>query len=260
VSILEKIVQVKREDTVNNREYYDLLKRDFAYKKVKNTGFFYSSIQKPGLSIIAEYKRSSPSEGVISQKKSPAQQAGYYRTGGASAVSVLTDMAFFNGSNEDLLAVKSSVSLPVLRKDFIIDEGQIYESFFLGADAVLLIAEILDYEQLKDFLRIINEAGMDALVEVISAGELDKALKAGAQIIGINNRNLETFEIDMNLALFLKDKVPEGILTVSESGITEKCQFQAVREMGFNGVLIGTSLMRSSNPAEYLLHLSSREE
>jgi len=260
VSILEKIIQVKREEVENKREYFALLKRDFAVVRVKNNGTFYNALEKKGLSIVAEYKRSSPSSGVISQKKSPAQQARHYQTGGASAVSVLTDRNFFNGSESDLLTIKSSVSLPVLRKDFIIDEGQLYESFFLGSDAVLLISKILEYEQLRYFLDIVKESGMDALVEVRSLKDLNKALKAGARIIGINNRDLETFRIDMNLDLTLKNEVPAGILTVSESGVSEKSHILAIKRKGYDGVLIGTSLMRSSDPAGYLLHLSNREE
>ena len=252
--ILEQIVSFKKDEISRKKNELLQIKKKVSRSSKKGHDFL-AALKEPGLSIIAEFKRRSPSARIIAENRDPGLQSQLYQQGGAEAVSVLTDVEFFGGTDQDIISVKKSVSIPVLRKDFIIDELQIYHSLFLGADAVLLIVRILEFDRLKDFISLTKKLGMDALVEVHDLNELETALKAGAEIIGINNRNLDTFNISTETSFKLKNNVPDSVLSVSESGVTKRGQVEQIEKYGFNGVLIGTSLMRSSDPKQFIKNL-----
>ena len=208
------------------------------------------------VNVIAEIKRASPSKGEIRQGVVPEEMARAYFRGGAVAVSVLTEEEYFGGSLDDLRAVRKAVNLPVLRKDFIINEIQLYETVEAGADALLLIAAILSDEQLSRFRRITEEElRMDALVEVHSSEEMRRAQQSGATLIGVNNRNLETFEVSLDVSMNLAREAPERATLISESGLSSGEDIRKLHEYGYKGFLIGEALMRATDPAETLRSL-----
>lgn len=208
------------------------------------------------ISVIAEIKRASPSKGIIRNDVVPAELARVYLRGGAAAISVLTEEDYFHGSLDDLRAVREAVPLPILRKDFIIDEFQIYETAAAGADALLLIVAILSDEQLLLYRRITeDELGMDALVEVHSVDEMHRANRCGATVIGVNNRNLSTFEVSLNVSLGLAREAPAEAILISESGLTSGEDLRQLRARGYRGFLIGEHLMRAGDPAAVLQSL-----
>lgn len=215
---------------------------------------FAAALARPGLSIIAEIKRRSPSRGPLVESLDPAELARAYEAGGAAALSVLTDREFFGGSEQDLMAARSAVCLPVLRKDFTIDEYQIYEARAIGADAILLIARILDDAQLRDLNAIAAAVGLAALVETHVAAEVDRALAAGATIIGVNSRDLDTFEVRLDAALALRPRIGAAI-AVAESGVHTAEDVCRVRAAGFDATLVGESLVRSGDPRTKLAEL-----
>ncbi len=207
---------------------------------------FQAALEKPDdLALIAEVKKASPSAGVIVDRFVPAEIAQNYARAGAEAVSVLTDEQFFQGKLEYLEQIRSAVSLPILRKDFILDEVQIIEAAAAGADAILLIVAALDDEQLVRFLGSAATYQLDALIEVHTLRELDRALETDAKIIGINNRNLATFEVDLAVTEELSEQVPNGIVLVSESGIKTADDIARIKACGVDAVLIGEALMRA---------------
>jgi indole-3-glycerol phosphate synthase len=202
----------------------------------------------PGaLGLIAEVKKASPSAGVIAASFDPVEIAKGYESAGANAISVLTDEPFFQGHLSHLARVRAAVGLPVLRKDFILDEAQIYEASCAGADAILLIVAALKQEELERLLRVAADFQLDALVEVHTMEELDRALETEARIIGINNRNLATFQVDLKTTEELSEEVPEDITLVSESGIKTAEDTRRVIEAGCNAILVGETLMRAGN-------------
>jgi len=206
-----------------------------------------------GINIIAEFKRRSPSKGVIRADADLEQIVKSYEAGGAAAISVLTEEDYFSGSLDDLRQVKKSVDLPALRKDFICDEYQIYESAAAGADAVLLIVAALDENQLVSLRKLVeDELGMDALIEVHTRDEMQRAIACGANLIGVNNRNLHTFEVSLNTSLSLAKEAPPGAVLISESGLNNSIDLARLRDAGYKGFLIGESLMRSEDPAAAL--------
>lgn len=208
------------------------------------------------LNVIAEFKRASPSKGTIRENASPAEVAARYAEGGAAAVSVLTEEDGFGGSLEDLRAVRAAVSLPVLRKDFIFDEYQVYEAADAGADAVLLIVAALDDERLPRLRRLIeDELRMDALVEAHTEDELRRALDCGARLVGVNNRDLHSFEVSLEVSVKLARLAPAGVLLVSESGLKDRGDLVRLGALGYRGFLVGESLMRAENPAGALREL-----
>lgn len=210
------------------------------------------------VNIIAEFKRASPSKGEISAGAAAGETARAYERGGAAAVSVLTEEDYFRGSLADLREVKAAARLPVLRKDFIFDEYQIFESAAVGADALLLIVAALDDEALAKLLRLTEEElGMDALVEVHAADELSRALNAGARIVGVNNRDLRTFEVSLETSVELAARAPAGTLLVSESGIVGPEDVARLRACGFGAFLVGETLMRAESPEAALRRLMS---
>ncbi len=208
---------------------------------------FENALKINDIAFICEVKKASPSKGIISEHFPFLQIAKEYEEAGANAISVLTEPQFFMGSNEYLREIKKTVHIPVLRKDFIIDPYQIYEAHLLGADAILLICSLHDSKQLKEYLKIADSLGLSCLVEAHDEPELYSALEAGARIIGVNNRNLKTFEVDINTSARLRKLVPNTKIFVSESGIKTSSDIASLRENGTNAVLIGETLMRSGN-------------
>ncbi len=232
----EKEVQARKERGLYFRPFWD---REPLSLKEK--------LSAPGFHIIAEVKRASPSKGLIAERFHPVRIAREYEEGGASAISCLTDETFFKGHLEYLAAIREAVKLPLLRKDFIIDEIQLEEARAFGADAVLLIVAALPPQRLVELIRAAKDLGLEALVEVHEEEELELALTAGAEIIGINNRNLRTFEVDLKRSLELAARVPGGVPVIAESGIHSPEDIRRLKEAGLKGALIGESLMRAQD-------------
>ncbi|NNF89407.1 MAG: indole-3-glycerol phosphate synthase TrpC [Acidimicrobiia bacterium] len=214
-----------------------------------------AALTKPGINVIAEVKRRSPSRGELAPDLDPASQAAAYEAGGAAAISVLTEPEFFSGSLDDLTAVARSVGIPVLRKDFIIDLAQVWESKRAGADALLLIAAALDDELLANLLQEAHGAGLEALVEVHTAPEADRAMSAGARIIGVNNRDLATFTVDLATSESLAARVAAAPARVAESGIHRGADAARMGAAGYTAVLVGEALVRAHDPAALVAEL-----
>ena len=211
---------------------------------------FKAAVFRPGrIRLIAEIKSASPSAGLIRKDIDPCAIGRIYENAGAAAISFLTDHRFFGGSLEELPRLKKTVSLPILRKEFIIDPIQVKESFLYGADAVLLITRILSKERLNELLGLSKELGLASLTEVHDAQDLERAVDCGAEIIGINNRNLDTFEIDLQTTLDLAPRVPRHCLIISESGIAHPEDVQRFRGTGIHAILVGTSIIKSKDMA-----------
>jgi indole-3-glycerol phosphate synthase len=209
---------------------------------------FRSALATPNrLNLIAEVKKKSPSKGFLRENFDPAEIARTYAKAGVSAVSVLTDPQFFDGHLTHLTAIRGAVDLPLLRKDFTVDPYQIYQARLAGADAILLIVAILTLAQLREFIQIARTLNLASLVEVHTEEELELALQADAEIIGVNNRNLETFETDIATTFRMIKSIPADKIVVSESGICTHGDVEALREAGVNAILVGESLMRSPN-------------
>lgn len=219
---------------------------------------FEKQLAKPGMSFICEVKKASPSKGVIAEHFPYVSIAKEYEAAGASAISVLTEPFYFQGSNDYLSEIRKEVKVPLLRKDFTVDEYMIYEAKTIGADAILLICSILSEEQLKEYAEIAKELGLSALVEAHDEREIEMALKANARIIGVNNRNLKDFTVDINNSVRLRKLVPEEVLFVSESGMKTRADIARLEENGTNAVLIGETFMRSENKKAMLDELSGR--
>jgi indole-3-glycerol phosphate synthase len=218
-----------------------------------------SDSQRP--KIVAEFKRRSPSAGIIRDDLTVSQIVNCYDRGGAGAISVLTDQEYFGGSIADLCIARSSTNLPLLRKDFIIDPIQILEAAIAGADAVLLIATVLDDLSLGELRALAeDELGLDALIEVHTSGELRRALNAGASLIGVNNRDLRTFQISLNTSERLIAEAPRDKIMISESGLQSAESLRHLRELGFRGFLVGEALMRAPDPAAALRNLIAAAE
>ena len=201
-----------------------------------------------GVSVIAEVKRASPSKGPLAPDLDPAALASAYERGGAAAVSVLTDSEFFTGSPEDLHQARAAVELPVLRKDFTVAAADVLDARIMGADALLLIAAALSSSELAEFLAVAKSVGLDALVEVHDEEEAGLALEAGATLVGVNQRDLVTFEVDTRRAARVAAVLPSGVVRVAESGITSAEDIKPLADAGFDAVLVGESLVRSADP------------
>lgn len=244
--ILEKIVKRKKEEVSILRKNGIGLPKQFQDRLIdKPRGFRQSLLAYQGVSVIAEIKKASPSKGIICKDFNPVLIAKNYQDNGAQALSVLTDSDFFMGSLVYLMQAREVTSLPVLRKDFIIDPVQIDEASIHGADAILLIAAILEISQIKDFQSQARQLGMDCLVEVHNEFELEKALSSEAELIGVNNRNLNDFSVDLNTTFRLKKLTPPDIPVVSESGLKSADDIQKLELQGITAALIGESLMRA---------------
>ena len=248
--VAEKMREVEKKKTIFPVERLENLPR-------RDRVGFMSAMKKPGLSVIAEIKRMSPSRGPVWMDANSAVVAEIYQQNGADAISVLTDTPYFGGRLNDIQSAREACSLPILKKEFIIDEYQLLESQAVGADAVLLIVRILDDDVLKSLLTTAMELGLDCLVEVHSEAELDRALSAGANIIGINNRDLDTLNIDLNTSIRLVGQIPCERICISESGIKNGDDARLLEEAGFHGILVGELLMRSINIPETLNSLKA---
>ena len=252
-NFLSEILELKRKRVelakeVNNLE--SLKNHSFSVRNKAIPHALRSCLQADDeIHIIAEIKRSSPSKGIINDKIDVAETALQYERGGATAISVLTEEDKFDGRLADLKAVRKAVKLPILRKDFIFDEFQIFEAAAAGADVILLIAAMLDDKTLFQFRRLIeDDLKLDALVEVHTLEELKRAEAIKAKIIGVNNRNLETFEVSLDVSRELIKHAPKDVLLIAESGLKSRNELDELRKLGFKGFLIGESLMRSGDP------------
>jgi len=247
--ILSKIVQDKKQEVIAAKQHIpESFLRAKAFVPRKRRPFL-QKLEQPGpfgINIIAEIKRASPSKGDIRANLNPAVYADEYEKGGAAALSVLTDRPYFKGSPEDLKVAREATTLPVLRKDFLISSYQIFESSVMEADAVLLIVRILDQQQLKDYLSLCNELEMDALVEV------------HARLIGINNRNLQSFETDIGLAIRMKSLLNRDQIAVAASGIRTRKDIDKIKDSEICNFLIGESLLRAEHPREFLESLHGK--
>lgn len=208
---------------------------------------FAGALVSPGLSVIAEVKRRSPSKGAIDESLDPAQVALAYEAGGAAAISVLTDQEFFGGCEEDLAAARGAVGLPVLRKDFTVAEADVYQARAMGADAILLIVAALSDQEIKRFHNLAVELGMAVLVEAHDQAEIERALDCGARIVGVNQRNLSNFEVDLERAAGLVASIPDGVVKVAESGLAGPGDARRAAELGYDAVLVGEHLLRQSD-------------
>lgn len=247
MDVLDRIVRTKREEAARLERWASALRRQA--EEASAARGFRAALEDPAdrVGLIAEVKRRSPSAGEIRPDLTAAGVGSVYEHAGANAVSVLTDGGYFGGSLDDLRAVRAAVSLPVLRKDFVISAVQVYEARAAGADAVLLIVRILDDAELGDLVALAGELGMDALVEAHDGDELERALAAGAQVVGINNRDLSTFETDLSVALGLASEVPPDRVLVAESGIRSAEDVDRLGAAGVDAVLVGESLMRADD-------------
>jgi indole-3-glycerol phosphate synthase len=235
---LEKIVETKREEVAKLKEKKISLKDTF---------------KKGKLTLIAEIKKASPSKGIISTNFDPQRQLELYIKGGADAISILTDEKYFQGSTNILKELRTKTNLPILRKDFIIDPIQIYQSLFLGANVILLIASILTKKEISDFLKISKDIGLEAIVEVHNPQELTKVLDTETEILGINNRDLNDFSVSLRNTEKLLEELEKldkrkDFYVISESGIKEKSDIDYLRSLGVDGVLIGEALMKENDP------------
>jgi indole-3-glycerol phosphate synthase len=216
---------------------------------------FATALRGPHIRLIAEVKRASPTKGLIRPDLDAATMAQEYSANGAAAISVLTQDEHFGGSLADLVAVRQAVDLPVLRKDFIVEPYQVYEARAYGADAALLIVAILTPTQLKELVRLAHALGLTALVETHTAREVEEALAADAPVVGINNRNLRDFSVDLSTTLQLRPLIPSEVITVSESGIRTPEDVRLLREAGVDAVLVGEALVASANPGARIREL-----
>ncbi len=261
--ILDQILQAKRKDLEELKRRFPVqrLRAAVEHAKPEDVRSFKKAVSgSHGIHLICEIKKASPSQGVLIEDFQPLRIAGIYEAGGAAAISVLTEPHFFKGRPSYLRTVRQVTRIPILRKDFILESYQLYETALLHADAFLLIASILTAEELDRLIQLGKDLGMDALVEIHSDEDLDKAVAAGAEIIGINNRNLRTLEVDPFMAKKLIPRIPKGIPVIIESGISRYEEIMEYKSIGINAFLVGTSLMKSADIAEKLASLSGRDQ
>jgi indole-3-glycerol phosphate synthase len=248
--IARKHEELKYESVLTPAQLTDLAslheRRDFA-----------AALRSRKPAVIAEIKKASPSKGILVEHFNPVELAVKYQRGGAVALSVLTDHDFFKGAMLDLQVARAATTLPVLRKDFTIHEYNVLETASIGADAILLIAAILDEAQLRGFRELAATFGIASLVEVHDAAELEKALRSGAEIIGVNNRDLRTFQVSLDTSLALGEQIPDGVIKVSESGVFNPVDVHRLMDQGFNAFLVGEHLLKSGDPAQALRELMS---
>ncbi len=261
-TILDKIIAAKRvriEEAKRSTSLEKLRMLTDTRQNVASGRFQNALTDTARLNVIAEFKRASPSKGVIRDDRDPVQTALAYKAGGAAAISVLTEEDFFRGSLDDLCAVRSAVEIPVLRKDFLFDAYQIYESALIGADAILLIVAALSQSELEDLHSLAVSVGLAVLVEVHDKEELRRAAEIDAKLIGVNNRNLKTFEVTIDVSRELIGEKPERALMIAESGLRSRSELQELSNLGFSGFLIGETLMRSGDPERELRNLLTED-
>lgn len=258
MTILDELAAYAKERVARARSVQALEEvRAQALALPKGEQAFYKALAKPGLSFICECKKASPSKGLIAPHFPYLEIAQKYEEAGADAISVLTEPKWFLGSDAYLKEISEKVQVPCLRKDFVVDEYMLYEARLLGAAAVLLICSILSKEQLHKYLEICSELGLDALVEAHDEKEVQLALTAGARIVGVNNRNLKDFSVDMDNSRRLRSLVPQGVLFVAESGVRNAEDVVRIKELGADAVLIGEALMRAPDVTGFLRDLKN---
>jgi indole-3-glycerol phosphate synthase len=262
-SVLEQILVATREDVATRREATPLAelrrsieRRGAGAAGAPRDGHFRAALQREGLSVIAEHKRRSPSAGPLREGAAVAAIVQAYERGGADALSILTEGRHFDGSLDDLRAARNATTLPLLRKDFIVDQYQLYEAVAAGADAVLLIVAALEPQALSGLHQQAHALGLDVLVEVHDRAELEAALAIEAAIVGINNRDLRDFSVDVGRTLELLPAIPPGTIVVSESGLDSRGRLQELSDAGVHAVLVGEALMRAPDPQEALRALT----
>lgn len=258
--ILETIAQANREryEKIMQTVSLDEIKQKALAMEISSDFPFERALEKDGISYICEVKKASPSKGIIAEDFPYVQIAKDYENAGAAAISVLTEPQWFKGENRYLQEISQSVSIPLLRKDFTVCEYQIYEAKVIGASAVLLICALLDTDTIRRWIKLCDTLGLSALVEAHTEEEVKSALDAGARIIGVNNRNLKDFTVDITTCTRLRSLVPKEILFVGESGIKTSEDIENLRNAGVNGVLIGETLMRSADKKQALSELNGR--
>lgn len=248
MNILDKIIQRKKQEVANAKSHVSV-------QRLKESAFFnrdtfsLKETIKTKSGIIAEFKRQSPSKGIINDKIAPLEVVSGYEKFGASAVSILTDKDFFGGSFDDILNVRNHIKIPILRKDFMIDEYQFYEAKSIGADIILLIAACLSPTQVSEFTDLAHTLNLEVLLEIHSEEEL-KHINKNIDFVGINNRNLKDFKVDLQHSVDLKNQLPKNIFSVAESGIYNEQDFRFLKEKGFDGFLMGEYFMKNENPGE----------
>ncbi len=253
--ILDKILQIKKEEVALRKKSQNPQDMKEAVRDIPPPRDFSKALLSRNCAVIAEVKRKSPSRGEFKAGLDIGLLAKAYEQNGAASISVLTDREFFGGSERDLVQIRQLVDIPLLRKDFIIDQYQIYETRLIGADAVLLIARILGRSELQDFIGLAELLGLSALVEVHSPEDVENALSSGAQIIGINNRDLTTFHTRIDITLGLLPHIPREKTIVSESGIASRADIERLLGSGVKVFLVGEALVKSANPATKLKEL-----
>ncbi|ASW74141.1 indole-3-glycerol phosphate synthase [Chryseobacterium piperi] len=256
MTILDQIISRKKEEILFSKSNTPVEQlKDSQFFERKGQSLKESIGSKSG--IIAEFKRQSPSKGIINDKISPLEVASAYEKFGASGISILTDSDFFGGSSKDMLSVRNQIHIPILRKDFMIDEYQFYEAKGMGADVILLIAACLSPAQVQEFTELSHELGMEVLLEIHTEEELGH-FNSNVDLVGINNRNLKDFKVDLQHSVNLKNQLPEGVLSVAESGIYSSQDFSYLKEKGFDGFLMGEYFMRNENPAKAFEDFTSK--
>jgi indole-3-glycerol phosphate synthase len=254
--MLDKIVADKKEEVRQQKKEVPLSALQGRIAQRTKTRDFAAALKGDGVSLIAEVKKASPSRGILCPDFDPTALAKTYADNGAAAISVLTEERYFEGNIEHLLEIRQKVDIPLLRKDFIFDSYQVYESRASGADALLLIAAILEEAPLAELLTLSHKLGLNCLVEVHNEGEVEKVLRSGAQIIGINNRDLKTFKVDISTTPRLRALIPSDKLVVSESGISSRRHIEDLKRWGVNAALVGEALLTAGDIAAKMRELA----
>ncbi len=257
--VLERILAARRQALAQAKQTVPAAKLEERAAAAPPPRDFAAALARDGLNVIAELKKASPSRGVLRAAYNPAALAPALESAGAAALSVLTEPEFFQGGLEDLQVARRIAGLPVLRKDFLFDPYQCFEARAAGADAFLLIAAILPASDLRRLIQLGRQLGMAALVEVHTAEELDRALEAGAEIVGVNNRDLKTFAVNLETSIALVERIPDGCLAISESGLRARADLDRLRAAGFDAFLVGEHLMQAADPARALRALLGGE-
>ncbi|MCF6128871.1 indole-3-glycerol phosphate synthase TrpC [Flavobacterium sp. AS60] len=252
MSILDQIIASKKKEIALKKAVVSVAQLENADLFNKKTNSLSKSIVNSPFGIIAEHKRRSPSKATINSSFSVEEIVKGYENGGASGISVLTDMQYFGGSLEDLLLARAAVQIPLLRKEFIVDEYQLLEAKAFGADAILLIAAVLSKNEIKQLSEFAHSLALEVLLEVHNREELDKSIMPSLDLIGVNNRNLKTFEVSLQNSIDLSNHIPNNFVKISESGITTTDDIKLLRSYGFEGFLIGENFMKTDNPGKSL--------
>lgn len=249
MNTLDKIIQSKIKEVEQRKEQFPIKKLEKQPSFERNTFSLKQNLQSSSTGIIAEFKRKSPSKGIINDRVKVTEVTQGYAKGGASCISILTDSEFFGGKTEDLVEARPLLSIPILRKDFIIDEYQLIEAKAMGADVILLIAAALTPKQVKALALVAHSLSLSVLLEVHDLEELQTALNYEVDVVGVNNRNLKNFEVNIDTSKRLAEHIPTEFVKISESGISEVKSIKILREYGYQGFLIGENFMKSDHPA-----------